>query len=249
MARAEQAVVTHYDRPIGYAPLRAHIARRVAEKGVSAEPDQIVLVDSASQALDLICRFLLQPGDTVLVDDPCYFNFIALLRAQRVAVVGVPMTPDGPDLGALATLLAQHHPRFYLTNSALQNPTGTSLAPATAHRVLKLCEAHDTLIVEDEIFGDLEPEPAPRLAAFDGLDRVIQIGGFSKTLTAAARLRLDRGASGLGRAAGRSQADAQPRQWSRGGGPRPQPADGCSLSPHGRRDPPSAGGRHDPGRA
>ena len=187
VARAERVVVTHYDRPIGYAPLRAHIARRVAEKGVAAEPDQIVLVDSASQALDLICRFLLQPGDTVLVDDPCYFNFIALLKAHRVAVVGVPMTPQGPDLAALGTLLGQHHPRFYLTNSALQNPTGTSLAPATAHRVLKFCEAHDTLIVEDEIFGDLEPEPAPRLAGFDGLDRVIQIGGFSKTLTAAAR--------------------------------------------------------------
>lgn len=187
VARAERDVVTHYDRPHGYAPLRAQIARRIGEKGVAADPEQIVLVDSATQALDLICRFLLQPGDTVLVDDPCYFNFLALLRAQRVAVVGVPMTPSGPDLTALGDLLARHHPRFYLTNSALQNPTGTSLAPATAHRVLKLCEAHDTLIVEDEIFGDLEPEPAPRLAGFDGLDRVIQIGSFSKTLTAAAR--------------------------------------------------------------
>ncbi|MDP4025302.1 PLP-dependent aminotransferase family protein [Methylobacterium sp. NEAU 140] len=187
VARTEAAVLTQYDSPYGYGPLRALIALRVAEKGVQAEPDQIVLVDSATQALDLICRFLLQPGDTVLVDDPCYYNFLSLLRAHRVAVVGVPMTPAGPDLAALATLLAEHHPRFYLTNSALQNPTGTSLAPATAHRVLKLCEAHDTLIVEDEIFGDLEPEPAPRLAGFDGLDRVIQIGGFSKTLTAAMR--------------------------------------------------------------
>ena len=187
VARAETAVLTRYDRPGGYPPLRALIARRVAEKGVIAEPAQIVIVDSATQALDLIGRFLLQPGDTVLVDDPCYFNFTALLRAQRARVVGVPMTPDGPDLSALASLLAEHRPRFYLTNSALQNPTGTSLSPATAHRILRLCEAHDTLIVEDEIFGDLEPEAAPRLAGFDGFERVIQIGGFSKTLTAAAR--------------------------------------------------------------
>jgi DNA-binding transcriptional MocR family regulator len=187
VSRAETAVLTRYDQPLGYAPLRALIARRIAEKGVVAEPDQIVLVDSATQALDLIGRFLLQPGDTVLVDDPCYFNFVGLLRALRANVVGVPLTPDGPDLAALANLLATHRPRFYLTNSALQNPTGASLSASTVHRILRLCEAHDTLIVEDEIFGDLEPESAPRLAGFDGFERVIQIGGFSKTLTAAAR--------------------------------------------------------------
>jgi DNA-binding transcriptional MocR family regulator len=187
VARADLAEMTNYDRPLGYEPLRHQIARKVGEKGVGAEPDQIVLVESATQALDLVCRFLLQPGDTVLVDDPCYFNFLALLRAQRVAVVGVPMTPEGPDLKALAALLEQHRPRFYLTNAALQNPTGMSLTPTVAHRLLKLCESSDTLIVEDEIFGDLEPEAAPRLAGFDGLERVIQIGSFSKTLSAAAR--------------------------------------------------------------
>jgi DNA-binding transcriptional MocR family regulator len=84
-------------------------------------------------------------------------------------------------------MLAQHRPRFYLTNSALQNPTGATLAPAVAHKVLRLAEAHDTLIIEDDIFGDLEPDPAPRLAGFDGLERVIQIGSFSKILSASIR--------------------------------------------------------------
>ncbi|TXM77657.1 PLP-dependent aminotransferase family protein [Methylobacterium sp. WL69] len=176
-----------YDQPLGLAALRAQIARRMEEKGVAADADQILLVDSATQAVDLLCRFLLAPGDTVVVDDPCYFNYHALLRAHRVQVIGVPFTPSGPDLAALETLLAAHHPRFYLTNSALHNPTGATLAPATVHRVLKLAEAHDTLIIEDDIFGDLEPEPAPRLAGFDGLQRVIQVGSFSKTLSASVR--------------------------------------------------------------
>ncbi|MCJ2083102.1 PLP-dependent aminotransferase family protein [Methylobacterium sp. J-090] len=176
-----------YDQPLGLPALRAQIARRMEEKGVAADADQILLVDSATQAVDLLCRFLLAPGDTVVVDDPCYFNYHALLRAHRVTVVGVPFTPSGPDLAALETLLSAHHPRFYLTNSALHNPTGATLAPATVHRVLKLAEAHDTLIIEDDIFGDLEPEPAPRLAGFDGLHRVIQVGSFSKTLSAAVR--------------------------------------------------------------
>ena len=187
LARGAEANLVAHDQPLGFPPLRAQIARRLAENGVEVGADQVVLVDSATQAVDLLCRFLLEPGDTVLVDDPCYFNYHALLRAHRARIVGVPLTPAGPDLVALAALLAEHRPRFYLTNSALQNPTGSVLAPATAHRVLKLAEAHDTLIIEDDIFGDFEGEPSPRLAGFDGLERVIQVGSFSKTLSAAIR--------------------------------------------------------------
>ena len=77
-----------------------------------------------------VCRFLLQPGDTVLVDDPCYFNFQALLRAHRAKIVGVPYTPTGPDPDPFAEALAAHRPRLYITNSALHNPTGATLSPA-----------------------------------------------------------------------------------------------------------------------
>ncbi|KQT79787.1 GntR family transcriptional regulator [Methylobacterium sp. Leaf465] len=187
LARGSATNLVSHDQPLGFPPLRAQIARRLAEKGVEAGADQVVLVDSATQALDLLCRFLLEPGDTVLVDDPCYFNYHGLLRAQRARVVGVSMTPSGPDLAALAAHLAEHRPRFYVINSALQNPTGSTLAPAITHRILKLAEAHDTLIIEDDIFGDFEGKPSPRLAGFDGLERVIQIGSFSKTLSAAIR--------------------------------------------------------------
>lgn len=135
----------------------------------------------------MIYRVLLEPGDTVLVDDPCYFNFLALLRAHRVKVVGVPMTPTGPDVAAFAAALAEHRPRFYLTNSAVHNPTGATLVAVTAHKLLKLAETHDLVVVEDDIFADFEHIVAPRLAAFDGLDRVIRIGSFSKSLSAAVR--------------------------------------------------------------
>lgn len=187
LAREPGSDLICYDQPLGFAPLRRQIARRMEEKGVAADADQIVLVDSATQALDLLCRFLLQPGDAVVVDDPCYFNFQALLRSHHVRIVGVPYTPAGPDLEAFEAALVAHRPRFYLTNSALHNPTGATLSPMTAHRVLRLAETHDTLIIEDDIFADLEPDAAPRLAGFDGLDRVIQVGSFSKTLSAAIR--------------------------------------------------------------
>ena len=187
VARADAVSLADYATPLGLPPLRQLLARRLAGHGVDASPDQILLSDSGTHAIDLIGRFLLEPGDTVLVDDPCYFNFHALLKAHRVKVVSVPYTPTGPDLDAFAAALQAHAPRLYLTNSGLHNPTGASLSPVTAHRLLKLAENSDLVIVEDDIFADFETSPAPRLAAFDGLSRVIQIGSFSKTLSASLR--------------------------------------------------------------
>src|SRR5690606_21413975 len=73
------------------------------------------------------------------------------------------------------------------TNSGVHNPTGATLTPVVAHRLLKLIESHDLHVIEDDIFADLEHEPAVRLASFDGLNRVVQIGSFSKTLSASIR--------------------------------------------------------------
>ncbi|WP_408734084.1 aminotransferase-like domain-containing protein [Paraburkholderia bannensis] len=187
IARDPRAQLTDYATPLGLPALRQQLAWRLGQHGIEAAPAQIVLTDGGSQALDILCRFLLEPGDTVVVDDPCYFNFQALLRVHRVQVVSVPYTPTGPDLAAFERVLKAHRPRLYVTNSAIHNPTGATLAPAVAHRLLKLAEEHDLLIVEDDIFADFETDPAPRLAAFDGLARVVAIGSFSKTMTAAAR--------------------------------------------------------------
>ncbi|GLK79610.1 PLP-dependent aminotransferase family protein [Methylopila turkensis] len=187
LARADDATLADYGGARGSAALRRLLARRMADQGVEAAPDQIILTASGTHAIDLVCRFLLRPGDTVLVDDPCYFNFLALLRAHQVEIVGAPFTPNGPDLAAFGKVLAERRPRLYLTNSGLHNPTGASLSPHVAHRVLSLAAAHDVVIVEDDIFADFEPEPSPRLAALDGLCRVIRIGSFSKTLSASVR--------------------------------------------------------------
>lgn len=187
VAHAEDVALADYGTPLGLPPLRQLLARRMAGHGIEATPDQIMLTESGTQAIDLLCRFLIEPGDTVLVDDPCYFNFHALLRAHRAKVVSVPYTPSGPDIELFAQALAEHRPRLYITNSGIHNPTGAILSPVTAHRLLKLADQSDLTIVEDDIFADFEHIPAPRLAAFDGLSRVVQIGSFSKTLSASVR--------------------------------------------------------------
>ncbi|MER9465331.1 PLP-dependent aminotransferase family protein [Mesorhizobium sp. M0482] len=186
-ARADDAALTDYGTPLGLPALRHLLARRMAEHGIEASSDQIMLTESGTQAIDLLCRFLLEPGDTVLVDDPCYFNFHALLRAHRAKVISVPYTRSGPDIELFAQALNEHRPRLYITNSALHNPTGAILSPVVAHRVLKLADQSGLTIIEDDIFADFEHTSAPRLAAFDGLSRVIHIGSFSKTLSASVR--------------------------------------------------------------
>lgn len=187
LARTDGSVLTNYGSTSGSLALRRLLLMRLAEDAIEASLDQLMLTGSGTQATDLVCRFLLRPGDTVLVDDPCYFNFRALLRAHQVRIVSVPYTPSGPDVAHFEQILASERPRLYITNSALQNPTGATLSLQTAHRLLTAAAAHELTIVEDDIFGDFEPERSPRLAALDGLNRVIRIGSFSKTLSASVR--------------------------------------------------------------
>jgi DNA-binding transcriptional MocR family regulator len=187
VAKADAAILSDYGATRGSLSLRRILMGRFAEEGIEISSDQLLLTQSGTQAVDLICRFLLRPGDTVLVDDPCYFNFRALLRAHQVKIVSVPYTPSGPDIAVFEEVLTSERPRLYVTNSALHNPTGGTLSAQTAHRLLNAAAAHDLTIVEDDIFADFEPEPSIRLAALDGLHRVIRIGSFSKTLSASVR--------------------------------------------------------------
>ena len=176
-----------YATPLGFAPLREQVALHLSERGIAAAPDGIVLTDSANHAVDLLLRLLIEPGDTVLVDDPCYFNFLALLLSHRATVVGVPYGRDGVDTDALENALAMHRPRLYLTTAGPQNPTGVTPSAVTAHRVLRLAERFGTVIVEDDAFADLEHEPSARLASFDGFERVVLVGCYSKAVSAAMR--------------------------------------------------------------
>ncbi len=187
LARANETLLLDYGGTRGASTLRRLLARRFADEQLSTDPDQILLTASGTQAIDLVCRFLLRPGDAVLVDDPCYFNFQALLKAHQAKIVGVPMTPRGPDIAAFSDAVNDHRPRLYITNSGPHNPTGATLSPQTAHQILSIAAEHGLIIVEDDIFSEFEADPSPRLAVLDGFERVIRIGSFSKTLSASIR--------------------------------------------------------------
>ncbi len=172
-----------YGEPAGNGPLRHALVQRLADLGVPAGAEQIVTTVGATHALDLVSRTLLQPGDAVLVDEPGWAVEYARLTRLGMRLLPVPRGEHGPDLAVLEALLHTHRPRLYVTVSVLHNPTGNSLTPAAAHQVLRLAEAHDLTIVEDDTYSWMAPDHATRLAQLDGLRRTVYVGGFSKILT------------------------------------------------------------------
>jgi DNA-binding transcriptional MocR family regulator len=188
LARKNGAYLLEYGHPFGYLPLREHLALMLAGLGITAHPGQILLTQGTSQALELVIRYLLKPGDAALVDDPGYYNMFGNLRLQGVEMLAVPRNPDGPDIAVLEKLAAAHRPKVYFTQSVMQNPTGTDMSPHVAFKVLQTAERHNFTVVEDDIFCDLQVKTTPRLATLDQLNRVIYARSFSKTLSGSLRV-------------------------------------------------------------
>jgi DNA-binding transcriptional MocR family regulator len=192
ISRQNPNILLSYGNPQGFLPLRQQLQLKLSEFEIAATPEQFVTTSGVTQALDLVARHFLQPGDTVFVDDPAWFLMFGSFATLGAKVVGIPRLADGPDVIKLAELAALHKPRLYVINSVLHNPTSTSLSAAKAFQVLKIAEQHDFTIVEDDIYCDMHPgtavQPATRIAALDQLNRVIYLGGFSKTLAANLRV-------------------------------------------------------------
>lgn len=172
----------------GFAPLREVLARRLGAFGIVAHAEQIVLTTGITHAIHLVLQTLTIPGDTVLVLDPSWFGALGMLALRGARVIGVPCTTDGPDLVALDAIARETRPRLLLINGIAQNPIGLALDAATVERIAKLAAIHDFHIIEDDAYADLCDPALPRLAARDGLDRVIYVGGYSKTLAANLRV-------------------------------------------------------------
>ncbi|SNY99019.1 aminotransferase-like domain-containing protein [Halomonas sp. hl-4] len=188
VTRKSRSGIFEYSTPQGPQVLRYLIKERLRTLGINANEQQVVTTGGGSHALDLLVRLLLAPDDVVFVESPGYYNFFGLLHLQRVRVIGVPRLTDGPDIERLTDLLKQYRPKLLYTNSVFHNPTGSTLAPAIAHRVLQLADQYDFQIIEDDIYADFQQTPTPRLATLDALDRVFYLGSFSKSLSSSLRV-------------------------------------------------------------
>ena len=176
------ALTLGYGSPHGLPALREQFAMQLGAHGLDVDADRVLTTQGASQALDLIVRELLAPGDMVVVEDPTYPPLLDMLRARGVEIVSIERTVEGPDTDQLSRLLKHRRPRLLFTNSVLHNPTGTTTTMPVAHRLLELAGTHDFQIVEDDIYAELAPRPAASLAMLDQCQRVLLVQSVSKTI-------------------------------------------------------------------
>ncbi|TLX54083.1 PLP-dependent aminotransferase family protein [Stutzerimonas nosocomialis] len=188
-ANFAHSTLVEYGDPSGHLPLRQHLSEHLEKRlGLALDPNQILTTLGATQALDLVIRKIIEPGDCVLVDDPCNSNLVQLLALRGAEVVGIARLPDGPDIERLEAVLATRPVRAFFINSQLHNPTGSSLSPQNAFQVLQLAYRYDVTLVEDDVYGDFSGDRNASLVTLDGLRKVIYISSFSKTLSASLRV-------------------------------------------------------------
>jgi len=185
--RATSLQMGEYGVAAGYLPLREALRVKLSTIGIEVPVDQIITTANTVQAIDLLMRLLVKPGDTVLLDDPCYFTMHTNLALHGANVITIARGADGMDMEAFEQVVSAHRPVLYMTNNTLHNPTGHSFSPAQVYRLLEMSHRYGFHIVEDDLYGDLQQRQTPRLAA-GGLDNVSYISGFSKTLTANSRV-------------------------------------------------------------
>jgi DNA-binding transcriptional MocR family regulator len=174
--------------PQGLPELRERVAMLMRAQGIAVDAGRILTTFGGTQAIDLICRAFLQPGDTVLVENPGYFLLFGRLRQQGLKILPITRRPDGIDLDELENACREHRPRLLFIQTVLHNPTGWGSSPSNLHRLLMLAQTHGLLIAEDDVQGHFVAGHATRLASLSGLERVIYYSSFCKALSPALRL-------------------------------------------------------------
>ena len=178
----------------GDAGLRERICEVMALESVQAHPDDVVVTVGSQQALDLLARIFIDPGDVVLAEAPSYVGALGAFAAYQAQVVHVPMDDDGLIPFALAEALAQvaasgRRAKFLYTVPNFHNPAGVTLAAGRRHEILRICQQAGLLVIEDNPYGLLgfDGEPMRALRA-DDPEGVVYLGTFSKTFAAGVRV-------------------------------------------------------------
>jgi len=169
-----------YSTTEGDPALRAAVAARLTARGLPTHPDELLITSGSQQALTLIATVLLEPGDTVLVEEPSYLAALQAFQLAGATVVPVPCDEDGIDPEAAAALAARHGARLLYTIPTFQNPTGRTLPLERREALVALARGAGFWLLEDDPYGELRyrGEPLPTLAALD--DRVLSLSTLSK---------------------------------------------------------------------
>ena len=185
-----------YGATEGYGPLREELAGFMASKGVrELAAEQLIVTTGSQQALDLLGKVLINPGDKVIVEGPTFLATINCFRLYGADLVSAPVDGQGVDTEALERLIVEHRPKFVYLIPTFGNPSGGLLDLARRKAVLQMAVKYQTLIVEDDPYGDLYfgEAPPPSLLALSSevpgsRDLLVHCGSLSKVLSPGLRV-------------------------------------------------------------
>ncbi|MGC0338830.1 PLP-dependent aminotransferase family protein [Streptomyces sp. SLBN-8D4] len=180
-----------YSTTEGEPVLRAALAERMSVRGLATDADDVLVTTGSQQALSLLATALIEPGDTVLVESPCYLAALQAFGFAGARVVAVPGDDEGPDPVALEELVVRERPKLLYTVPTFQNPTGRTMSAGRRAAVASVAARRGLWIVEDDPYGELrfEGERVPWIAAHEEVrDRVVLLGSFSKVMAPGLRL-------------------------------------------------------------
>ncbi|MCX5361738.1 PLP-dependent aminotransferase family protein [Streptomyces sp. NBC_00124] len=192
-----------YSTTEGEPRLRELLARRMAVRGLATGAEELLVTTGSQQGLSLVAAALVDPGDTVLVEDPCYLAALQVFGLAGARVVAVPGDAQGPDVDALAELVVRERPKLFYTVPTFQNPSGRTMSAERRAGVAEVAGRYGVWIVEDDPYGELrfEGERLPWIASYPGAeDRTVLLGSFSKVMAPGLRLGWLRAPSELRRA-------------------------------------------------
>ena len=178
-----------YTTAEGLPSLREEVARRGRAAGFAAGPEEIIVTSGARQAIDLVSRSLLEPGDVAVVESPTFAGILTSLRTSRARVIGVPVDDHGLDVDALERVLTRHEVRLCALQTACQNPTGSDLSPERRERLARLAVERNFFVMEDAVYSDLRYDGGgsePLRSAAPG--HVIYVNSLSKTVGGGLRI-------------------------------------------------------------
>lgn len=194
--RDDGAAALQYGPTEGYLPLRVYLAECMADRGIDASPEQVLITSGSQQALDLIGKALLSPGDTVLVEAPSYVGALQSLTGREVRYQTVHMDQEGLIVEQATRMLeaaagdAGDMPRLLYTIPTFQNPSGVSMSRARREALLELAAHYGLPIIEDDPYSELRfgGKAAPALRALPRGEDTIYLSTFSKILAPGLRI-------------------------------------------------------------
>ena len=192
----EPGAALQYGATEGYQPLREQLAGFMQSKGAKdVAADQLIVTTGSQQALDLLGKTMISPGDKVIVEGPTFLATIQCFRLYGADIISAPVDGDGVNTDALEQLIAKHKPKFVYLIPTFGNPSGALLSAERRKRVLEMAVKHQTLIVEDDPYGDLYfgEAPPPSLLAMSAevpgsRELLAHCGSLSKVLSPGLRV-------------------------------------------------------------